>query len=44
MPAHLQCFLITLKTVTLEKFSFSDTQNHKAVSWRIDSQWQTLSA
>ena len=32
MPAHLQCFLITVKIVALEKVSFSDTQNHKAVS------------
>ena len=31
MPAHLQYFLITLKLVALEKVTFSDTQNPKAV-------------
>ena len=31
MAAHLQYLLITVKVVTLEKVSFSDTQNPKAV-------------
>ena len=31
MRAHLQYLLITLKLVALEKVSFSDTQNPKAV-------------
>ena len=44
MAAPWQYQLITVKVVALEKVSFSDTQNHKAVCSRIDSQWQTLSA
>ena len=32
MAAHLQYLLITVKVVALEKVSFSDTQNPKAVS------------
>ena len=31
MAASLQDLLITMKVVTLEKVSFSDTQNPKAV-------------
>ena len=31
MTAPLQYLLITVKVVALEKFSFSDTQNPKAV-------------
>ena len=31
MPAALPYLLITVKLVALEKFSFSDTQNPKAV-------------
>ena len=31
MSAHLQYLLITVKVVALEKVSFSDTQNPKAV-------------
>ena len=31
MAAHLQYLLITVKVVALEKVSFSDTQNPKAV-------------
>ena len=31
MAALLQCLLITLKVVALDKVSFSDTQNPKAV-------------
>ena len=31
MPEALQYLLITVKLVALEKFSFSDTQNPKAV-------------
>ena len=44
MAAALQSLLITVKVVALQKVSFSDTQNSKAVCWHIDSQWQTLSA
>ena len=40
----LQYLLITVKVVALEKVSFSDTQNPKAVSSHIDSQWGALSA
>ena len=32
MEAPLQCLLITLKVVALEKVSFSDTQNPKTVN------------
>ena len=31
MPAPLQYLLITVKVVALEKVSFSDTQNFKAI-------------
>ena len=31
MAAPLQYLLITVKVVALQKVSFSDTQNHKAV-------------
>ena len=41
---HLQYLLITVKLIALEKASFSDTQNPKALCQHIDSQWQTLSA
>ena len=44
MAPPLQYLLITVKVVALEKVSFSDTQNPKAVCWHIGSQWQTLSA
>ena len=44
MPPHLQYLLITVKLVELEKVSFSDTQNPKAVSKHIDSRWEPLSA
>ena len=40
----LQYLLITVQVVALEKVPFSDKQNPMAVSWHIDSQWQTLSA
>ena len=43
MAAPLKYLLITLKVVALEKVSFSDTQNPKAVCLHIDSQWQALS-
>ena len=43
MAAPLQYLLITVKVVPLEKVSFSDTQNPKAVCLHIDSQWQALS-
>ena len=38
MAEHLQYLLITVKVVALEKVSFSDTQNPKAVCWHIGSQ------
>ena len=44
MAKHLRYLLITVKVVSLEKVSFSDTPNSKAVCGPIDSQWQTLSA
>ena len=37
MAEPLQYLLITVKVVALEKVSFSDTQNHKAVCLHIDS-------
>ena len=40
----LQYLLITVKVVSLEKVSFSDTQNPKAVSSHIESRWEALSA
>ena len=44
MGAPLQYQLITVKVVALEKVSFSDTQNPKAVCYHIDSRWEALSA
>ena len=38
MAAPLQYFLMTVKVVALEKVSFSDRQNPKAVCLHIDSQ------
>ena len=43
MAEPLQYLLITVKVVALEKVSFSDTQNHKAVCLHIDSWWEALS-
>ena len=36
MAAPLQYFLITVKVVTLEEVSFSDTQNPKTVCEHIE--------
>ena len=44
MASPLQYSLMTLKVVALEKVSFSDTQNPKALCWHIDSRWEALSA
>ena len=44
MAGHLQYLLITVKVVALQKVSFSDRQNPKAVCLHIESQWQMLSA
>ena len=44
MAELFEYLLITVKVVALEKVSFSDTKSHKAVFYRIDSQWQTLYA
>ena len=44
MAPALQYLLITVKVAPLEKVSFSDAQNAKAICYYIDSQWQTLSA
>ena len=44
MAQPLQYLLITVKVVALEKVSFSDKQNPKAICQLIDSQWQTFSA
>ena len=44
MAPPLKYLLITVKVVPLEKVSFSDTQNLKAICYYIDSQRQTLSA
>ena len=44
IAAHLHYLLITVKLIALEKVSFSDTQNPKAVFEHIDSQWEGLSA
>ena len=44
IAAPLKYLLITVKVVALEKVSFSDTQNPKAVCQLIGSQRQTLSA
>ena len=44
MTAPLQHLSITVKVVVLEKVSFSDRQNPKAVCLHIDGHWQALSA
>ena len=44
MAGPLQYLLITVMVIALEKVSFSDTQNPKAVCSHIGTQWQTLSA
>ena len=44
MAGPLQYLLITVKVVALEKVSFSDTQNPKAVCLHIDSRCEDLSA
>ena len=44
MAPDLHYLIITVKLVALEKVSFSDTQNAKAVSYYIDSRWKALSA
>ena len=44
MAGPLQYLLITVTVIALEKVSFSDTQNPKAVCSHIGTQWQTLSA
>ena len=44
MTAALQYLLITVMVVVLEKLSFSDTQNSKAVCYLIDSRGEALSA
>ena len=44
VAAPLQYLLITVKVVTLEKVSFSDTQNTKALCEHDDSRWKALSA
>ena len=43
MVEFLKYLLITVKVVALEKISFSDTQNPKAVSYHIDNRWEALS-
>ena len=43
MIAPLQYLLITVKVVTLEKVSFSNTENTKVICEQIDSQWEALS-
>ena len=42
MKPPLPDLLMSVKVVPLEKVSFSDTQNPKAVCLHIDSQWQAL--
>ena len=44
IAAHFLYLWITVNVAALEKVSFSDTQNPKAICWDIDSQWQRLSA
>ena len=44
MTAPLPNLLNALNLVALEKISFSDTQNSKAVSYEIDSRCEALSA
>ena len=43
IAAPLQYLLISVKVVAMEKISFSDTQNPKAVSYHIDNRWEALS-
>ena len=43
MVASLQNLLITLKLAALEKVSFSDTRNPKAVCYLIDRRREALS-
>ena len=40
MAAILQCLLITLKGIELEKVSLIDTQNSKAALSHIESRWE----
>ena len=44
MAATLKYLLVTVKVVALEKVSFTDKQNSKAVCYHIDSRWEPLSA
>ena len=44
MAAPLQYLLITAQVVAMEKVSFSDTENPKAVCSHIDSRWEALSS
>ena len=44
LTGPLQYLSITVKVVTMEKVSFSDTQDPKAVFSHIDSRWEALSA
>ena len=44
MTAPSQSLLNAVRIVPLEKVSFSDTQNPRAVCLHTDSQWQALSA
>ena len=44
IAAPSQYLLITVKLIALEKVSFSDTQNPKAICKHIDSRWEALSA
>ena len=43
MAESLQYLLSTVKVVGLEKVSFSDTRNPKAVCSDIDSRWEASS-
>ena len=43
MAEPLQFLLSTVKVVALEKVSFTETINPKAVCSDIDSQWEALS-
>ena len=44
IAGHFLYLWITVNVVALEKVSFSDKQNPKAVCYHIDSQWEALSA
>ena len=44
IAACLHYLVITVKLTALDRDFFSDTQNPKALSYHIDSPWQTLSA